>query len=66
LAQARDGQPRDGQAGRDPLGPEQGSRLETDRRRLEAAGFPVGSLMLEGDAVPVDELCRWVGVLSLL
>jgi serine protease Do len=66
LAQARDGQPRDGQASRDPVGPEQGSRLETDRRRLEAAGFPVGSLMLEGDAVPVDELCRWVSVLSLL
>lgn len=71
LAQPRDGQPRDeqprpGQEGRDKAGAGQGSRLEADRRRLEAAGFPVGSLVLDGDAVPVDELCRWVSVLSLL
>lgn len=60
------GQPRVGDSGRDGTGAEQAGRLEADRRRLEAGGFPVGTLTLQGDAVPVDELCRWVGVLSLL
>lgn len=37
-----------------------------DRRRLEAAGHPVGTIAAEGDAVPVDLLGRWVTLLGLL
>jgi serine protease Do len=41
-------------------------RLAADRRRLEAAGFPVGTVVAEGDATPTDFLCRWVSILGLL
>lgn len=60
------GQGSEAPAGREQAERSQGGRLEADRRRLENAGFPVGSLVVEGDAVPVDDLCRWVSVLSLL
>jgi serine protease Do len=41
-------------------------RLTEDRRRLEAAGFPVGTVAAEGDAPPSGLLCRWNVLLGLL
>jgi S1-C subfamily serine protease len=41
-------------------------RVEDDRRRLEAAGIPVGTLPVAGDATPAEILCSWVAVLGLL
>lgn len=41
-------------------------RLTEDRRRLEAAGFPVGTVAAEGEAPPADLLCRWNVLLGLL
>jgi S1-C subfamily serine protease len=52
--------------GQERAGPDRAGRLEADRRRLEAAGFPVGSIDVGGDPLPTEELCRWVSVLSLL
>jgi serine protease Do len=43
-----------------------GRRVAADRRRLEAAGFPVGTVAAEGDAPPADVLCRWNVLLDLL
>jgi serine protease Do len=43
-----------------------GRRVTADRRRLEAAGFPVGTIAAEGDAPPADTLCRWNVLLGLL
>lgn len=43
------------------------SREEADRRRLEAAGYPVGLLPeLSGDAVPTETLAAWVEALGVL
>jgi serine protease Do len=41
-------------------------RIAADRRRLEAAGFPVGTVAAEGAAPPADLLCRWNVLLGLL
>jgi serine protease Do len=43
-----------------------GRSIAADRRRLEAAGFPVGTVPAEGDAPPADLLCRWNVMLGLL
>jgi serine protease Do len=51
------------------LGPGAGEAARTlaaDRRRLEAAGYPVGTIAAEGDALPIDLLGRWVTLLGLL
>mgnify|MGYP006271218541 FL=1 len=43
------------------------AREEADRRRLEAAGYPVGLLPeLSGDPVPVETLGAWVEALGVL
>ena len=43
------------------------AREEADRRRLEAAGYPVGLLPeLSGDAVPAETLGAWVEALGVL
>ena len=50
-------------AGSEPLQ----RRLEDDRRRLERAGYPVGSLAINADgAAPATVLCRWASLLGLL
>lgn len=41
------------------------SRVDADRRRLEAAGHVVGLLPDDGDPVPAT-LCRWASLLGLL
>jgi serine protease Do len=41
-------------------------RLTEDRRRLEAAGFPVGTVAADGETPPADLLCRWNVLLGLL
>jgi hypothetical protein len=42
-------------------------RLDADRRRLERAGYPVGSLAAAaGSGPPAAVLCRWVSLLGLL
>jgi hypothetical protein len=41
-------------------------RIAADRRRLEAAGFPVGTVAADGVAPPADLLCRWNVLLGLL
>jgi len=41
-------------------------RIAADRRRLEAAGFPVGTVAADGAAPPADLLCRWNVLLGLL
>jgi serine protease Do len=42
-------------------------RLDGDRRRLEQAGYPVGSLTAPaGGGPPAAALCRWVSLLGLL
>ncbi len=38
----------------------------TVRQSLEAAGFPVGAIVADGDGPPTDLLCRWVSMLNLL
>ena len=44
-----------------------GRRLADDRRRLEQAGHAVGTLPTPpNDAIPTDDLCRWVRLLGLL
>jgi serine protease Do len=43
-----------------------GRSIAADRRRLEAAGFPVGTVTAQGDTPPVDLLCRWNVMLGLL
>jgi serine protease Do len=43
-----------------------GRSIAADRRRLEAAGFPVGTVTAQGDAPPADLLCRWNVMLGLL
>ena len=43
-----------------------GGRIAADRRRLEAAGIPVGTIAAEGDLPPADALCRWTVLLGLL
>jgi hypothetical protein len=43
-----------------------GRGIAADRRRLEAAGFPVGTVPAQGDAPPADLLCRWNVMLGLL
>jgi S1-C subfamily serine protease len=44
-----------------------GRRLAEDRRRLEQAGHAVGTLPAAAtDAVPTDDVCRWVRLLGLL
>jgi hypothetical protein len=51
------------------LGPGAGEAarpLAADRRRLEAAGYPVGTIAAEGDALLIDLLGRWVTLLGLL
>jgi serine protease Do len=40
--------------------------LAADRRRLEAAGYPVGTIAAEGDLPPFDLLARWTVLLGLL
>jgi len=43
------------------------AREEADRRRLEAAGYPVGLLPeLSGDTPPVETLLAWVEALGVL
>ncbi|MGI9177101.1 MAG: trypsin-like peptidase domain-containing protein [Pirellulales bacterium] len=42
-------------------------RLDADRKRLERAGYPVGSLTAPtGDGLPAALLCRWASLLGLL
>ena len=41
-------------------------RIAADRRRLEAAGFPVGTVAADAAAPPADLLCRWNVLLGLL
>ena len=41
-------------------------QIEGDRRRLEAAGITVGTLPVNGDALPAEDLCSWVNLLGLL
>lgn len=41
-------------------------RIAADRRRLEAAGFPVGTVVADAAAPPADLLCRWNVLLGLL
>ena len=42
-------------------------RLDGDRKRLERAGYPVGSLAAPtGDGPPAAILCRWASLLGLL
>jgi len=42
-------------------------RVDDDRRRLEAAGYPVGILPeLVGDPIPAETLCAWVEALGVL
>jgi hypothetical protein len=44
-----------------------GRRLADDRRRLEQAGHAVGTLPTPpNDAIPTDDLCRWVRLLGML
>ena len=43
------------------------NRIDDDRRRLEAAGYPVGLLPdLAGDGLPTETLCSWVESLGVL
>jgi len=43
------------------------NRVDDDRRRLEAAGYPVGLLPdLAGDGLPTETLCSWVEALGVL
>lgn len=43
------------------------NRIDDDRRRLEAAGYPVGLLPdLAGDGLPTETLCSWVEALGVL
>lgn len=43
------------------------NRIDDDRRRLEAAGYPVGLLPdLAGDGLPAETLCSWVESLGVL
>ena len=43
------------------------NRIDDDRRRLEAAGSPVGLLPdLAGDGLPTETLCSWVESLGVL
>jgi hypothetical protein len=43
------------------------ARIEADRRRLEEAGFPAGTLAVEqGGQVPIAVLAAWVEALGLL
>lgn len=43
------------------------NRIDDDRRRLEAAGYPVGLLPdLVGDGLPTETLCSWVESLGVL
>ncbi|MFM8379727.1 MAG: PDZ domain-containing protein [Planctomycetia bacterium] len=43
------------------------AKIDADRAALEAKGYQVGLLPdVLGDAVPTDELCRWVEALGLL
>lgn len=43
------------------------NRVDDDRRRLEAAGYPVGLLPdLAGDGLPAETLCSWVESLGVL
>jgi len=41
------------------------ARQADDRRRLEAAGHPVGGIEA-GDQIPMESLCRWASLLGLL
>jgi len=41
-------------------------RVDADRRRLEAAGYSVGTLGDGGAAVPAANLCAWVEALGVL
>ena len=41
-------------------------QIEGDRRRLEAAGITVGTLPVNADALPAEDLCSWVNLLGLL
>lgn len=47
--------------GGDAAGP-----LAADRRRLEAAGYPVGTIVAAGEQPPCDLLARWTVLLGLL
>ena len=41
-------------------------RVDDDRRRLDAAGYPVGLLPeLAGDPIPAETLCSWVETLGV-
>lgn len=40
--------------------------LEADRKRLEEAGLPVGTVPHAGSATPADLLGRWVSLLNML
>jgi hypothetical protein len=43
------------------------TRVDEDRRQLEAAGYPVGLLPdLVGDGLPTETLCSWVEALGVL
>lgn len=43
------------------------AKIDTDRAALDAKGYQVGLLPdVLGDAVPADELCRWVEALGLM
>ena len=42
------------------------TRAQADRRRLEAAGFSVGTLPVAGDGVPAVALTAWVESLGVL
>ena len=43
------------------------NRVDDDRRKLEAAGYPVGLLPdLVGDGLPTETLCSWVEALGVL
>jgi hypothetical protein len=41
-------------------------RLHPHRRRLEAAGYTVGSLGADGADVPAAAVCAWVEALGVL
>jgi serine protease Do len=51
-----------GQGDEGPLAP----RIAADRQRLEAAGFPVGTVATAAAGPPADLLCRWNVLLGLL